>query len=149
MSLSRRGMRAALALSFAAALAQAAPAAVAADHAGAQPDAGSHLILAVQSVADPDKTQLAYLTCDPAGGNHPGAEAACAAIGEVDGDFGDLEETQGMCTMEYAPVTVRAYGHWDDDIVHWSSEEYPNACAADLATGGQIFNYTAAAPVLR
>ncbi|NGN66813.1 hypothetical protein G5C51_23270 [Streptomyces sp. A7024] len=145
----RRGVRAALALPFAAAvLAQAVPAA-AADHDDPPKKAGSHLVLATQSVNDPDKVELAYLTCDPAGGNHPGAVEACAAIEHADGDFDELPETEAMCTMEYAPVTVRAYGHWDGRIVHWSSDEYPNACAANLATGGQIFNYRTEAPVLR
>lgn len=102
---------------------------------------GTHLILVTQSVNDSSQAHFASLSCDPPGGTHPRAEAACGGLGAVDGGFGDLRSVRRMCTMQYAPVTLHAYGHWRGQPVHYSSETYANRCVAIQESGGIVFDY--------
>src|SRR5687767_11691044 len=51
------------------------------------------------------------LTCNPDGGDHPSADAACAEIEAAQGDFEALPgEPTALCTFIYEPVTVTATG---------------------------------------
>ncbi|MDT0327196.1 SSI family serine proteinase inhibitor [Nocardiopsis lambiniae] len=68
------------------------------------------------------------LNCDPAGGTHPEAEAACAAIAEA-GSIKEITPTEGFCTMEYRPVTVTAGGAENFE------RTYGNRCELSLAKG--------------
>ncbi|GAA3748731.1 hypothetical protein HDA32_001948 [Spinactinospora alkalitolerans] len=79
------------------------------------------------------------LECGPAGGGHPRAEEACAALEEAGGDFDRLATDPGACTLEYAPVTVAATGHWRGSEVDYE-EEFANSCTAARRTAG-IFDF--------
>lgn len=76
----------------------------------------------------------ATLECDPAGGDHPRAAQACDLIAEH-GDIASVTaNTDGVCTMEYRPVTVRVTGAEDYE------ETFGNACQLANAKG-VIFDF--------
>ena len=55
------------------------------------------------------------LTCDPAGGDHPEAEAACAEIAEVGTEPFLMDTSDMMCTMQMGgPEVVIVTGHIGD-----------------------------------
>ncbi|WP_052746003.1 SSI family serine proteinase inhibitor [Allosalinactinospora lopnorensis] len=75
------------------------------------------------------------LTCHPSGGFHSRAEAACAALDRVDGRFGDLSSSGGVCTMEYRPTTATAKGRWFAEPVDYR-ETFDNPCLAIRESSG-------------
>jgi hypothetical protein len=76
----------------------------------------------------------ASLTCNPAGGTHQQAREACAAISAVRGDLAALHVSDGMCTMQYEPVTVTASGRWKGKAVRYQ-RTFGNACVLWVETG--------------
>ncbi|OLR94588.1 SSI family serine proteinase inhibitor [Actinokineospora bangkokensis] len=75
------------------------------------------------------------LRCGPDGGSHPAPAAACRALRAVDGALDALQAPAGtLCTMEMAPVRVRAVGHWGRERVDYSAT-FSNPCALATATG--------------
>ncbi|WP_051326181.1 SSI family serine proteinase inhibitor [Glycomyces tenuis] len=80
----------------------------------------------------------AVLMC-PGGGGHPHGAEVCAQLTEVDGDIGSLGASDGLCTMDYRPVTVRAHGLWNGDF-HSYEGQFGNYCAAVGHTGGRLFD---------
>ncbi|MGN9810115.1 SSI family serine proteinase inhibitor [Micromonospora sp. BQ11] len=91
------------------------------------------LVLTVEPHVD-GATRIATLRCEPAGGRHPDAATACRNVAAVDGDLTALEVDQGPCTLEYAPVTVRALGWWRDRPVSYV-ETFGNRCHLLRETG--------------
>ncbi|GAA0516386.1 hypothetical protein GCM10011581_46290 [Saccharopolyspora subtropica] len=96
--------------------------------------AGSMLHLSVQGTARDDLPRTVVLTCDPAGGSHPYAPAACQTLQAVNGNLDLLNSGHAMCTLNYAPVTLTARGHWHNRPVTFE-KTFPNACVAEAATG--------------
>lgn len=94
--------------------------------------AANRLILAV-STAEGTRS-VATLRCGPAGGTHPAAAKACAAIARARGDLTRLPARAGFCTMQYAPVTATAAGRWAGQRV-WYRRTFGNACELALTTG--------------
>lgn len=76
------------------------------------------------------------LECEPAGGTHPDAKAACEELVLAQGDFAALAAQQELtaCTLEYQPVIVVADGAWRGEPVTWDSD-FGNRCALRSATG--------------
>src|SRR5687768_11821794 len=68
-----------------------------------------HLTYAIGESAQPVRRQ-ARLFCQPTGGSHPNARAACAALTAVRGEVAALPPSDGACAMLYAPVTVTMKG---------------------------------------
>ncbi|MEU6545687.1 SSI family serine proteinase inhibitor [Streptomyces sp. NPDC046859] len=75
---------------------------------------GDHLTVTVRGTGAGDGTH--ELTCHPAGGDHPDAAGACAAL---DGgtrwgrDLFAPEAPGGLCTMQYGgPATAHVTGTW-------------------------------------
>ncbi len=97
----------------------------------AAPASGARLVLTVRA---PHTTLHAVLTCEPVGGNHPDAAAACTAIADAKGDLKALKADDAMCTMEYAPATATATGRWHGRSVHYR-HKFGNACELHTATG--------------
>ncbi len=75
------------------------------------------------------------LLCGPAGGTHPAAQAACAALEDAHGHFGRLRRDARRCPRAVDPVTVRARGHWWGRPVRFR-RTYLNSCVAARRTGG-------------
>lgn len=75
------------------------------------------------------------LTCRPAGGTHPAAAKACAAVARVKGDLTKLPVREGICTMQYDPVKATANGRWAGRVVRYD-REFGNGCQLTLGTSG-------------
>lgn len=88
-----------------------------------------------QDHGDP-RLRGALLTCNPTGGTHPKADAACTSLTKANGDFGALrsEDATSACTLEYQPVTVTAKGKWNNKPVQYT-KVYSNACVLKKQTG--------------
>lgn len=76
----------------------------------------------------------------PDGGTHPDPRAACADLAGVDGRVADIEPRSGICTRQYEPVTVSAYGLWRG-LPRAYKEQFANRCEAVHATGGNVFDF--------
>ncbi|MFT7841361.1 SSI family serine proteinase inhibitor [Saccharothrix sp. BKS2] len=83
--------------------------------------------------------QVVNLICEPNGGLHPRADETCAALSEVDGQVGSMNPGQGACTMEYAPVRVKATGKWRGEKRSFQAE-FSNACLMRAHTG-PVFDF--------
>ncbi|MFC7303073.1 SSI family serine proteinase inhibitor [Streptomyces monticola] len=141
-----RTSRVGLALATGALVLAGSPAASAATTAAVPPppsEPGSKLILMHhEGTADevPSKASFALLACDPPGGTHPATQAACGRLRETNGDIEELDaHPDRVCTKEYQPVTVHAYGHWKGATVH-RSKTFGNACQAEAATA-EVFGF--------
>ncbi|MEU0490763.1 SSI family serine proteinase inhibitor [Nocardiopsis sp. NPDC006139] len=84
----------------------------------------------VLTVTDEGTGQRSVTTlhCDPVGGAHPEAEAACAAIAGA-GSIEAVAPAEGFCTMEYRPVTATARGHEEFE------QTFGNPCVLRTAKG--------------
>jgi hypothetical protein len=83
--------------------------------------------------------QIVNLTCGPSGGLHPRADETCRVLSEVDGRVGSMTPGEGACTLEYAPVRVRASGKWRGEKRTFDAE-FPNACVMRAHTG-PVFDF--------
>jgi hypothetical protein len=79
----------------------------------------------------------ALLRCEPAGGSHRRATAACAALRKVNGNFAALDVVRGVCTMEYAPKTVTATGTYRGREVRFQ-RTFSNECGM-RNQGGPVY----------
>ncbi|MEU2264515.1 subtilase-type protease inhibitor [Streptomyces sp. NPDC019645] len=84
------------------------------------------------------------LTCAPGTtGTHPASEDACAALAQVEGEFGGLAEiSRGQprfCTREYDPVTVTAQGVWQGKRVSYE-HTFANECVKN-SEGAGVFEF--------
>ncbi|GAA4017608.1 protease inhibitor [Allokutzneria multivorans] len=108
--------------------------------AGTDMNAPSVLALSVVDEHRGTPARRVTLRCDPTGGNHPFAAAACPQLAEVDGNFTRLNVgPHPQCTKEYAPRTVSASGFWRGRPVSHRAA-YANSCLA-LAATGSIFRF--------
>jgi hypothetical protein len=99
--------------------------------------ATSRLTLIVKA-ADGTRTG-ATLTCNPTGGSHSAAAAACTALAAVHGDIARIPAEQAACTMQYTPVTAVAYGHWRGRYVKYR-QTFANGCVLKVNTG-PVFSF--------
>ncbi|MGH3657433.1 MAG: SSI family serine proteinase inhibitor [Micromonosporaceae bacterium] len=102
------------------------------------PEAGDSMALTVRSEIS-DSRQVT-LTCRPAGGNHPAPHKACGQLNAAGGDISKIPAEAGVCTAEYAPVTVVASGAWDG-VERSYQREFGNRCQAVRTTGGVLFDF--------
>lgn len=100
-----------------------------------------YLNLAVKPDNQARDSRTTLLTCNPTGGTHPKADAACNGLAAARGDFEQLnaEKANAMCPMMYKPVTVTAEGMWQNKPVKFE-KSYSNACVATSETG-QVFQF--------
>jgi hypothetical protein len=75
------------------------------------------------------------LRCEPTGGTHPDAEAACATLEQVDGDFDALIPLGMFCPEYFQPVAVEVVGKWRDRTVTFE-HVYGNRCVAEDQSEG-------------
>ncbi|MFD6949755.1 proteinase inhibitor I16 subtilisin-type inhibitor [Nocardiopsis sp. TSRI0078] len=122
--------RTALALVAAPVLASALVAPVHAAEAGQA--SSSVYVLSVRDVSSGSIKALS-LQCDPAGGTHPRAEAACEAIAEG-GSIRNAKGEDRACTMVHDPVVATASGAEE------YQQEFPNHCML-TSEKGAIFDF--------
>jgi hypothetical protein len=73
-------------------------------------EAATELTVTVDQTGEGD-TQTWTLTCDPVGGDHPDAQAACAAIATAGASVFDPVPVGTSCTMQYGgPQTAHVEG---------------------------------------
>ncbi|GAA1672041.1 hypothetical protein GCM10009830_17740 [Glycomyces endophyticus] len=95
-------------------------------------------ILYLEVDRDGGATERAMLSC-PTGQGHDRGEEACIQLTAVGGEIGALEATDGICTKEYDPATLKGFGLWEGEFVYYEGE-FANACEGALATGGAVFD---------
>ncbi|RJQ82554.1 serine protease [Pseudonocardiaceae bacterium YIM PH 21723] len=116
-------MKSALVLALGSVLALSAPAVAAAP--GGQ--------LTLTKAADLGTPHSVTLDCDPVGGTHPQAKAACATLTEVNGDIDAIKPIDIACPDVYKPETVTAVGVWNGRRIDFS-HRYTNSCHTGRAT---------------
>ena len=98
------------------------------------PARGPGAQLTLSHLADAGHAAAVKLTCEPPGGGHPRAAAACATLERIDADPGRLTPAPTMCIMLYAPVTAEITGRWRGMTMKWT-HRYGNSCEMRRATG--------------
>ncbi|MCP3798927.1 subtilase-type protease inhibitor [Allokutzneria sp. A3M-2-11 16] len=82
-----------------------------------------------------DQVRRTTLTCQPHGGTHPEAAAACADLQQAQGNFANLPGVKDKtCTMEYNPVDAKAMGTWRGAPVEFN-RHFGNPCTVNAMTG--------------
>lgn len=97
----------------------------------------SRLVLTLAQGEDPvPVTARRTLTCQPIGGSHPRAAAACADLTRSNGNFTQLpgDPDNPGCPRDYQPVTVTARGHWQGKAIKFV-HTYANQCVLSALTG--------------
>jgi hypothetical protein len=90
--------------------------------------------LTVSYSAETGPAKSVKLACDPPGGSHPNAAAACAVLTAAGGDPSAIEPAHHACFLVYAPVTAAVKGIWHGRAVGWQST-YGNSCEMKRALG--------------
>jgi hypothetical protein len=96
--------------------------------------------LTINVKASPESAAKTWtLTCDPAGGSHPEAAKACAALAKAKAPFTPVAKDQ-QCTMIYGgPEEATVTGTWKDQKVD-AKFSRKNGC--------ELSRWTALNPVL-
>ncbi|MGW0752917.1 SSI family serine proteinase inhibitor [Streptomyces sp. NPDC002587] len=102
--------------------------------------APSAVVLAVAQGEDAETiVRASALSCAPtAQGTHPDPRAACAALAATAGTLDALmaaPDSNRVCPMHYAPVTVTADGVWQGSRISWK-HTFSNACVMSAAFNG-------------
>lgn len=103
-------------------------------HAGPDHSAKSSFTL---TITEDQQSRSVVLECDPTGGDHPRASAACEELQAVDGRFRYLDagsSSSESCTKERRSVTASAQGFWEDRQVSYQSSTI-NLCELHRSTG--------------
>lgn len=78
----------------------------------------------------------AVLTCEPAGGEHPYADRACANLANVDGDVARIPERSAPCLTYVDPVEISVVGTWRGGPVEYREyQPWGNAYCARYSHG--------------
>ncbi|WP_433655930.1 SSI family serine proteinase inhibitor [Nocardia sp. CA-128927] len=94
----------------------------------------STLKLTVTPAAPGATPTTVTLTCEPTGGDHANAEAACAALAAVGGDFDKLTgDPNAVCTQVFEPVDASVTGTWQGKQVDWR-KVFGNKCELSART---------------
>jgi Subtilisin inhibitor-like len=80
------------------------------------------------------------LTCEPTGGTHPDAAAACQALIAADGDISRIPRFPALCINVHDPVVASAFGIWNGHIVGYY-RRFENAGCANISTGLHVFDF--------
>jgi hypothetical protein len=85
-------------------------------------------------------TKGTWLNCNPDGGTHPSAHAACDLLRRVGGDPAKLNVTpKASCTQEIMPHAVMILGKWRNKTIKWG-KVYNNSCMMK-AGGGAVLAF--------
>ncbi|MBB5917537.1 hypothetical protein BJY24_006449 [Nocardia transvalensis] len=109
--------------------------------AGADPGPDTQLTLSVaRGEGGAPAVREVTLTCDPSGGSHPDADAACQELAATDGDLDALatQDSHTMCTMIWDPVTVTATGARHGRPVEYQ-HTFASSCVQEGA--GAVFRF--------
>ncbi len=101
------------------------------------PGPSSTIVLTTSSEAE--GVRSVSLHCEPSGGTHPLARAACDDLLRSGGDVQAVQDSDSLCTFDYRPVHVTATGSWRGEPRSFD-HVYPNACAMRVDTGA-VFQF--------
>ena len=96
------------------------------------------LTLSITSILGGTTTTVT-LTCEPTGGDHPDAQAACADLIAADGDIYAIPAVTAQCPA-YDPVEFDASGTWAGQPVTYGMKNN-DRCLLNADTGGHVFNF--------
>jgi Subtilisin inhibitor-like len=86
-------------------------------------------------------TRTVTLDCEPTGGTHPNADAACKDLIAANGDISHIPPFQlGGCGGNYDPATAAAVGYWRGRLINYV-KTFSNPCVATIETGGHVFRF--------
>ncbi len=105
--------------------------------ASAAPLPATGLVLTVRS--EMGTLSTTQLNCEPAGGLHKNAKAACDSLAPVEGDFTKIEAADALCTMELNPTKATLRGKWRKKKVVFE-EVFSNPCVMRVNTG-KVFDF--------
>jgi hypothetical protein len=94
------------------------------------------------TITENQESRNVTLKCDPTGGDHPRASAACDELRAVDGHFQDLNaesKSTEACTKERQKVSASATGFWKDRQVNYQFST-DNLCKLQRSTGS-VFSF--------
>ncbi|MEV4646345.1 SSI family serine proteinase inhibitor [Saccharopolyspora sp. NPDC049357] len=89
------------------------------------------------TITENQQSRGVVLECDPTGGDHPRAFAACDELKAADGRFQDLDaesSSSKSCTKERRSVSASVQGFWKDRQVSYQSSNI-NLCELQRSTG--------------
>ncbi|TDB91720.1 hypothetical protein E1264_01045 [Actinomadura sp. KC216] len=115
-------------------VAVAAPA-VAADSAGLPTELKLSVVLQKEG-----KPRYATLTCDPVGGTHKNAAAACAELALAGGDIAKVPPQRAGCLQVWIPVDAAATGYWKGAPIKPFSKTITNDGCARIYYG-HVFDF--------
>lgn len=105
----------------------------------AAPAPSSSLLLSVNPGTSPGTGRTAMLDCNPPGGTHPNAAAACADLQAAHGNVHAVRGNHHLCPEIYQPVTAQATGTWEGRQINFTAT-YPNECHLHTSTGA-VFQF--------
>jgi hypothetical protein len=88
----------------------------------------------------PVGTTTVTLTCEPTGGDHPDAAAACADLIAADGDIYSIPPVSDSNCKAPSSVEFDASGTWNGEPVTYGAKS-PSRCDLIAQTGGHVFNF--------
>jgi hypothetical protein len=102
----------------------------------AQPPAQVRSVLMLAVVPHDAPATAAVLSCQPPGGTHPEAEAACRDVAAANGDLTQLpgDPEVEVCPDVWDPVTAVALGWWQGRLTRYT-ETFGNSCELAASTG--------------
>ncbi|TMQ93454.1 hypothetical protein ETD83_25650 [Actinomadura soli] len=86
------------------------------------------------------KPRYATLTCDPIGGTHKNAKAACAELALAIGDISKVPPQRAFCLAVWIPVDAAATGSWKGVPIKPFSETITNDACASISYG-HVFDF--------
>lgn len=87
----------------------------------------------------PVGTTTVTLTCEPTGGDHPDAAAACADLIAANGDIYAIPPVSANCPAR-SSVEFDASGTWNGQPDTYGMKS-PSRCQLEAQTGGHVFNF--------
>ena len=136
----RGAARAAAAVAVAAGLGLAALAAAPAASAGAAVGQLTLSITQLDMYGQPVGTTTVTLTCEPTGGDHPDAAAACADLVAANGDIYNIPPVSSSGCKAPSSVEFDASGTWNGQPDTYAAKG-PSRCVLVAQTGGHVFNF--------
>ncbi|MDA3647691.1 protease inhibitor [Saccharopolyspora indica] len=107
---------------------------------GAAAAAGEQSTVTLSVTETNQQTRSVTLNCDPVGGDHPQAGAACHQLQLVDGNFQRLDaRTASNCTKDRRAVSAEAKGNWRGKPVEFRLTA-ANSCSLKARTGA-LFDF--------
>lgn len=88
----------------------------------------------------PAGTTTVTLTCEPTGGDHPDADAACADLVAAGGNISAIPAVSDSGCKVHSAAEVDASGTWNGQPDSYGAKG-PSFCELNTQTGGHVFDF--------